>query len=371
MNAERLHNVLYELNEETSRNNVPALLKNFQNTFNQSITQPNPQTSAAFIELRDALWTILKGNRSNFLPPSSARIVTAIGGEQYYGNGLVTALQGIIDDNAATPGQAVSAIQEHIMKADELYASVKTAHESLEKLNVTCDFTEKDEYEVGILLPPELFDNNIDDLATELHLLNRHIKVFGELAGADTSNPTIRSISNGSLELFLNALPDVAKCIAEAIEYIVIMYLSILQIRKYRKELKEEKVPDDALKPLADHEKQRVTEELNRIAEELFKKYGKKSANRNQELKGLLFKALSYLAKRIDQGADFEVSPPSDFEDLAEDASEEQKKQAKAQHEAAQLLLSTGQSVKRLPGRKQEVLSLPEPRTTKEDKDKP
>lgn len=373
MNAERLHNVLYDLDAEVDKRGVASLLSNFHSTYNQSITQPNPETSEAFVKARDALSKELNRSVANAFSPSQARILSTIKGEPYYGNGLYDALQAIIGDNVATPGQAVSQIQEHIKVTNEFHAAVKSAHTALDKLHLECEYTGKNEYEIGVLLPGKLFNNNIDDLGTELHLLNRHLKVFGEIAGTDTASPTIRNISNGSVELFLNALPEVAECLAEGIEYLVILYLSILQIKKHRKDLKEkEKVPEETLKPLEAHEKERVSQEIERIAKELFKTHRKKKEkDRDKELRGLLIHALKYIGKRIDQGADFEVTPPSEFEEISDDASDEQKEQAKQQRVAAKALLEKGKSITQLPERKQQVLSLPEPEKTPGDKDEP
>jgi len=371
MNVERLHSILWDLDQEVSEKNLSQLLNQFHDTFNQSISQPNQDTSAAFIKVRNNLEQALKQSVANSLSPSAARHLELIGGGRFFGNGLIEALQSIVDTNTSTPGQAVAAIQEHNQKANEYYAAVKAANKALEKLSIEHDFTQNDEYEVGVLLPTDLFDNNIDELGTELHVLNRHLKIFGEIAGEDTSSPTIRSVSDGSLELFLNALPDVAECIAEAIEYVVIMYLSVLQIRKHREELKKNKVPKEVLAPVVDHEKKRVSDELDRIADELLKKHRKKpDKHRDQELKGHLLHALTYLAKRLDQGADFEVTPPQEFDAIPEDATDEQKKEAKAQRQRANQMLKSGQAVNQLPERTQEVLSLPEPKPTAEDEDK-
>ena len=359
MNVERLHSILWDLDQEVSDQNVIQLLKQFQRTFNQSVMQPNQQTSDAFIAARTNLAQALEESVANSFSPSSAGHFAAIGGEQFFGSGLLKALQSIIDANTSTPGQAVEKIKEHNQKADEYYAAVKAANESLEKLNIDQDYTQKDEYEVGILLPNDLFNNNIDELSAELHILNRHLKVFGEIAGDDTSSPTIRSVSNSSLELFLNALPDVAGCIADAIQYIVVMYLTILEIRKHREGLKKKKVPKEVLAPVVDHEKQRVSEELERIAGELLKKHRKKPDNtRDKELRGHLLHALTYLAKRLDQGAGFEVTPPQEFEKISNDASEKQKKESKAQRQRASQMLKKGQAVTQLPERAQQILSL-------------
>lgn len=368
MNAERLNNVLHDITAEVDEHSILSILQSFESMFIQNISQPNQQNADTFIQTRDVLNQALNKCRSNHFPPSQRTIVESIGGASFVGTGLMVALDQIIEDNIATPGQAITEVQKHVQGATDFFTTVQNTSTNFESLNIVCDYTQKDEYEFGVLLPADLFKNNLEGLTKEISSINRHLKTFGELAGADTASPTLRSVSSGSMEFFLNLIPEAADWISVAIERIVGLYLMVLLIRKNRSELKQNKVPKKALEPLEEYEKKYAIVEIEKIADDLFNKYKKKQDKpREKELRSLLVDALKYLASRIDQGANFEVTPPSEFEEPGESATEKEKTEHKQKVSDAKQLGDRSAKIKELPERKQPILSLPEPREEKED----
>lgn len=163
------------------------------------------------------------------------------------------------------------------------------------------------------------------------------------------------------MEVFLNISPEVAQCIGDSIERIIILYLAILQIRKHRKELKEANVPKKDLDPLEKHEKTRVEEEIKKMTDEVFNKYHKKKTpNRDKELKVALRKAIEFFANRIDKGVDIEVTPPELLSNTDDDESET-KKPTKKETEIIKTLQAQGRSILKRTKRSEEiVLVLPE-----------
>lgn len=372
MNVERFNSIMNDLMLEEEEPNIAALLQTLQKSFSQNISQPNPSTVQAFISARQALWEALANSRSNQFPPSQKAFIDSIDATKFVGNGLKAELERIIADNASTPGQAVVEVQNHIQKTLEFIARVKTINQNLIELNIEYDFTGKNEYEVGVLLPTALFNNNLEGLQKELCKLNQQMKVFGEIAADDTSSPTIRCITNGSADFFLNAVAPVAAFLAIAIERTVGLYLRILQIRKLRQEMKDTKVPDKLLKPIEDHEKELIPEELEKIAKDLFKDYRKKpNKERDPELQAHLTKALMYLIKRLDQGVDFEITPPTEFDEPKEDAAEKDKKDYAKKVAEAKELSDRSAKIKELPKREKPTLFLPEPDDEGEAKESP
>lgn len=371
MNAEKLNDLLYELSAEYTELGLQAKLQKFLQTYSQSVTQPNQQTSTAFIAAKAALEIALDTAESNELPPSRLRILEKMNALPFVGRGLFKSLETILKSNNSTPGQGVDQITEFNKTVIAFYTMADQTHKNLKQMGIEYDFTDKEEYEVGALFPSEVFKNSVEGLARELCLLDQHMKTFGEIAGHDTSSPTIRSTADGSFELFLNALPEVAAAIGEAIEKIVLVYLGILQIRQLREEAKKKHMPDEVTKLMEKHEKEVITAEIDKIANEIFKKYRKKpEKHRDKELHGHLVRALTYMAKRIDAGADFEVSPPSVEPDIAQDASEAAKTKQEKQELVRKELQLRGTAAKRLPTRTKPILALPDPHEKEKD-DKP
>lgn len=372
MDTGRLNSLLFDIADEVKTMGLTNHLQKFHQTFSQSVNQPNQQTSTAFIQTRTALWDALASAPSNEFPPSYRKMIDKMNSGRFLGKGLRISLETILSENITTPGQAVEQVAEFNKQAQAFYGLVDSTHKNLKQLGVEYTFTSEDEYEIGALFPTDLFKNNIEGLEKELHLLDRHLKTFGEIAGQDTGSLTIRALASGTVELFLNALPGVATAIGDAIEKIVLVYLSILQIRQLRDEAKKKQMPEDIVKLMDKHEKDTITAEIDKIADEILKKYRKKSEkHRDKELRTHLVQALKYIAKRIDGGADFEVTPPSVEPDIASDATEDQKKQHQEREELHKALRLRGAATMQLPMREQPILALPEPRDDQGDKQKP
>jgi hypothetical protein len=363
MNAEKLHTVIYDVAEEFKTLNIVGLVTNYVNTFAQNIQQPNPQNSQSFETHRTALQQTLEKATSNHFVPSQQKILNGIGGDACTGIGLFHKLESILEENVLTPGSAIQKLQEHLNKTTEFNTAVQNALNSFKTLGIEFDYPEENEFEVGFLFPCKIFNNDLDGLKKEVNLLNRHLKSISEIAGQDTSSPTIRAVSSGSLELFLNALPETAGLIGDAIQQIASLYLSVLQIRKLRNELKKEKVPKDKLDPLEEYEHEKVKKELEKLTADLFKKYHKgKTENREKELIGHLQKAIEYFANRIDRGVDIEITVPEAQEPEMEEGGDEKEVKKKAEEYKAKLdMQSKGRILVTLERSSEPVLSLPEP----------
>jgi hypothetical protein len=363
MNIERFNTILFDIVKDNERLDLTTLLQSFQKTFAQNISQPNPNSADMFVRSRKELWDALGQCASNAFPPSQKAFVDSIEVTHYIGNGLRTALEQIMTDNAATPGQAVPAIQAHIQKTIEFWTQAKTINTALEEMVIGYDYTNKGEYEVGVVFPVELFDNKLEGLQKELCKLNRYLEAFSEIATEDTTSPSIRTITTDSLAVFLAAAGTTAWMIAKAVEKCVVIYAHVLQIRKLRQDMKKTEVPDKLLNPIGTYEKELVAQDLERLSKELFKEYKKKSINkeREPELQSLLTKALQYIMKRLDQGVDFEVTPPAVFDEIKEDTSEKDKNEIEKQKEDAKKLSERSAKIKELPKREKPLLFLPEP----------
>ncbi|MEW6002535.1 MAG: hypothetical protein AB1638_07825 [Nitrospirota bacterium] len=368
MNTERLYNLLQIIKHDFESLKIISVTKSFVSTFSQNIQQPSPQFSKDFNSAKINLKTVLSQCDSNNFVPSQYKMLLKIGGDKCTGLGLLSEFERIMNENILTPGNAVTQVQEHFNIVTKFFTAVQTTISSFETLGIK--YTKESEYEVGFLLPCKVLNNDLEGLQKELNLINRHMKAICEIASRDTASPQIRSLSSGSIEVFLNALPEVARCIGECIEKITLLYLAVLQIRKYRLELKQAKVPKKDLEPIEKHEKTMVKDEIDKLTEEIFKKYHKeKTPNRANELKGHLRKAIEFFANRIDKGVDIEVTPPKLFSTEGSTEENPAEKLNTSEAELIAMLRTQGRALLQIKSRSQEiVLALPEPEAEDSEK---
>lgn len=155
-------------------------------------------------------------------------------------------------------------------------------------------------------------------------------KILLPLVGLATgSRPglNVRTISSSDFTAYLAAVPAAAACVAYAVERIINSYKGILEIRELHARLRNEQVPDDRLEGLKEHVDERMSAELDSLAEELRAEFGGHlDRGRANELVTEIRKSLNAIANRIDQGYNVEVrhEPLPAEEDVTDDGEPEE-----------------------------------------------
>lgn len=118
--------------------------------------------------------------------------------------------------------------------------------------------------------------------------------------------------------------PATAVLFTLALERLLKVYQQILDIRLKHRELAENNdLPDEVLKPIADHVSEKMKAEIGSIAEDVISRAKLDDDGRLNELRNELTRQLDELAERIDRGFDVEVRAgeiPESTEDELDEA---------------------------------------------------
>ena len=324
MEAERLHSVLSAVALDAARFNIPNLLAQVEATFTQSLASPNQATSTAFEAALQALRDYPPQSECSRLSPSKQRILEAIGGAHIFG-GLAERVTAILEQNRTTLASTVPALQRLRTEAEKFIQAAQAIRSGFGTLNIREDEAPIDQCEVGIVLPSELVQGNLEGFEKELKKFDRALKTFTELMTGNTASAEIRSIGTGTLDVFVSLDPISAAALLLAVERIVAIYKGVLESRKLHRELKEKEAPAKILDELTKWERTRVLEDLTKLREELIERRAINEKKRtDEEFKTLLLNSLKTLADRIDRGADVEVSAPEPTEGEGEEAAGEE-----------------------------------------------
>ncbi len=98
--------------------------------------------------------------------------------------------------------------------------------------------------------------------------------MFSEIAVGKREPLKIRNISSSDLTVYLDYAPPVCACVALAVEIIVALYKKMLEIKKLKKELADQQVPEDKLRGIEDDASSMVSPQLDELTVELMNKYG-------------------------------------------------------------------------------------------------
>jgi len=183
----------------------------------------------------------------------------------------------------------------------------------------------------------------------ELSFILNH---FSEVATGKPDDLAIKTISSSDLLVYLNAGIPFGACLAVAIERVVSLYKSLLEIRKLQVDIRNQGVPDEATKGIEEYASQHMEKGIQELSVDIVAEFYKgKDGGRKNELITAVRISLNKIANRIDRGYNIEVrcEPPADDED----GHNEEVKAAVAQVLAAsanmQFLKLEGKPLLRLP----------------------
>jgi hypothetical protein len=177
----------------------------------------------------------------------------------------------------------------------------------LDTLKIVGEKPPTDAAEVEVRLPFALFEGSLGGLAKEIKVLDRVLLDIVEAVSGERPPIKVRTLSDGSVEIFLTVDPLSGVAILTLVTAIVNLINSVMQTRKTRTELEKAQAPQEVLDGLIKWEQNRVTSELDQLRDKLLKESTADKGRKN-ELKKALSDSLKQLANRIDRGMDIEVA---------------------------------------------------------------
>lgn len=364
MNAERLHVIARAVSEDLETTALEENLQQLVNHLQNQVNQPNqPQHQQQVSETLSKLYQALENAPSNDFPPTWRQALTELGGEGLLGQELRTTIEEIFSRNQITPSVALEEIKELNTKVQNLRGAFEQVITAFEELGIGADDLEPGECELGVLVPRSFVKNKLDELGEELTELNKIFNVFAEVATGSRPGFEIRSLSSSDLTVLLDLAPEIAACLAIAVERIVALYKKLLEIRKLHNDLKERGVPKQKLKGVEDHANTVMDEGIEKLIPKLIKQfYKEKDDGRKNELSTELRFALKKIAGRIDRGYNIEIR----VEPVQEDEGTEEASPQTAKY--VQAIKSAAQTMQFIKEEGEPILSLPESKDNKEKK---
>ncbi len=309
MNAERLHVIARAVKEDLINTNLEGSLSSLVVNLQNQVNQPNaPQHQQNVSATLTALYQSLERSASNNFPPTWRQALSELGADVLLGLELRMKIEEIFSRNQITPSAALSEISAISTKVNNLQAAFNQVTEAFLRLSVGADDIEPGHCELGILIPRQFIDNNLATFGEEITELNKILGVFAELAIGSRPDFKIRTVSSSDFTLFLDALPQIGACLAFAVERVVALYKTLLEIRRLHNELKSQGVPSQGLEGVEGHASKLMDDGIDKLIPELMKQfYKKKDEGRKNELSTELKISLKGIAARIDRGYNLEI----------------------------------------------------------------
>lgn len=337
MNAERLHAIAILLKKEMTSSNIAEKLQTLINTLQMVVNQPVPHHQQALAENIKIVYSALTNTPIDEFSPAWQQLLTAMGGNELFGNSLKTIIENIFSTNQITPAVALTELQQLHKRLESFKTAIDQLTTSLRQLNIGDETLTPGECEIGMLIPRAAVDNHLTDFADELNELSFILNTFSEIGTGKKDNLNIKTISSTDLTVYLNAAAPFAACLAVAIERIVALYKQLLEIRKLRTDLQKQGVPPEQTAGIEDYANKLMDNGIEKLSLEIVAEfYKEKDEGRKNELSNASRIALNRLANRIDRGYNFEVrTEPIPAEKEQNENQEELRKQIQIIQSAA------------------------------------
>jgi hypothetical protein len=309
VNAERLHVIALALKSDFTSSKLLQSFAKLNSELQNVINSPGqPQYQTEVSEARARISKVLQRSPTNSFSPTWKQVLAEIGASELVGIELDERIAEIFSRNQITASVALQELQALEGQLQSLVTALDQLLGAYRQLEIGAEELEPGECEVGVLIPRSFVSNRLEKFSDELEKLDKIFGVFSELAEGSRPGFTIRTISSSDLSIFLEAAPATCACIAVAVERIVALYKSLLEIRKLRSELAQHGVSVAELKGIQTHADGVMEKGIEEFAKKMIdEREPKLNKERSHELFLELKLSLKKIAKRIDFGFNFEV----------------------------------------------------------------
>lgn len=357
MNVERLNVIANAIKQDLRQTKLVNSLATLVNALESQVSAPQePSHQQQVAEALGSVSKILGASTINRFSQSWEQVVAEVGGKAILGNQLKNRINEIFARNQITPSVALEELREIHSKLSSFSSSLDELVKAFADLNIGLDALNPGECEVGVLVPRTFVHNQLDDFAAELVELDKTLKVFAELSTGSRPEFEINTISSSDLTIYLAAIPPVAACVAVAVERIVALYKTILEIRKLKNELEKYEIEKEGLKSIENSAKSTMEKGIEVLIKELMRDfYAGEDEGRKNELAVELRYTLRKIANRVDRGFNIEVrceAEPEPDEGKQSEATEEERKffeTIKSKSKGMEFLRVEGKPILKLP----------------------
>lgn len=308
MNAERLNAVLTALRSELAEKSLVENVRNLVSSLQAVVQSSNQGTQQNLASAIQTTRAVLSTSRVDSFSPTWQQVLKEIGAEGLFGESLKAQIDASLGRNQLTPAVALQELSELRDRLERFKDAVERAVTAFVEFKIGNEKLQPGECEIGVLIPREAVDNNVDEFAKELKELSFYFSTFSEVATGEPASLQIKTISSSDLLVFLNAHAPLAAAVARGIERVVGLYKQMLDVRKLHQDAVKTGAPEEVTKGLEEYANNLVGKGTKKIAVEIVDEfYEGKDGGRKNELKIAVEISLNGIANRIDKGFNIEV----------------------------------------------------------------
>lgn len=324
MHLGRFHATVYDLTEHFSARNIPEKLEECAVALDNYAQARDSSYLTSFRTNYEALLKSIEISDPDLKQPYAQQIILELAIADILDPIVTKHIQEIITNRAFDHAGIAADFRVLAEKIKKRLVHITNIDKSFSALKVEFERVDGLEAEVGILLPREVVGSSLSALTSEFTKLGKLFRAINELTGAHEYDPKVRTISSSWWQLFLELDAVQVLVWVTAIERIVTLFKSNLEIKVLQQTLAEKNIPSEITDMIEKEIDLRVKTSLHEIASDLRKEHAKiQDEGRLNEVETQLRQGLHHLAMRINQGSQVEINvgipdEPTDQPELEE-----------------------------------------------------
>lgn len=304
MDAQKLFRILKDLQKDEQTLTIGTRIDEIRN----NIAQNNQGAfDLAQTQLNDTITQIREGSISYNFSRTEIMLLKQVGGESYFGKGLIAQLETIF---AARSFEIVGKVNEYDNQRKDFMTKAQRLAAGFGDMGI--EEYRPSLYEVGLVIPEDEAD--LDKLARRIKDLKLLLSGLVEIAGEDQRGVKITRLSSGSLELFSLQPAEVAVLLSTLLLNVSAIWDKIAQFRKKIDETeKSELLSSDSkksIKEIWENEAKKIKNEiLEELPERCLKKFKKQDQGRKNEIRNQISISIQTIFAWLEIGIEVDITP--------------------------------------------------------------
>ena len=328
MNTDKLYKLLDGMIKAEEKTNTQGHLQGYKNAFTQLMSNPQNINVVQNTEIHsDTFFTSMEEFKAEFTQNDYLRVCSV--SEHFAPNKYNVAKYTYGADMSAL----YSRVSELFEKREDVFNRIRNIKENFDYFEIGNKTHEEDEeeeklYEIGFIIPRNLFDNSFDGMIEETQDIQRMVRFFSEATLGEYEPAKVRNISTSDPIFYLVMNLAVIMCFARSVTWALNTWKAVEEIRNLRADTKNrnmsirhQKRIEELLITLEKEEKANILTAAEKKAEKILKS-GNPPKDRHGELKAHLIWALQSLIAKIERGfkIEYQIPPPTDNHEEEDDA---------------------------------------------------
>jgi hypothetical protein len=304
----RFHTVIAHLARHLERAALPEKLRQCTKHLDQYASGQAAQLDS-FRKSVSTLFDAARIDDAELRQPFAQQVLMELKIEELLPDNFIASVNAMIAERSFDPTGLSTRLKEYTAKLTETITKVMQISGAFAHLDVEYEKVASGAAEIGFLLPRAVVGDSLKELTNEFHDLRKLFRAVNELLGANDYDPKVVTIASSWWQVFLELDPAQLLVWVVAIERIVSLFKSNLEIKNIQRQLKDRNVSQEIVDLLEKEVDRRVSDALQELASDLRHEHSKiDDQARANEIETQLRHGLYYLAKRINQGAQIEMN---------------------------------------------------------------